>query len=90
MSTPSNLVISTAVLSWLHRAWLGLAILVAVMALFAWLHVHVERPKLVIEQLCGYQKAIEAARFREGRKPTEVDEMLVRMRGVCRAEVADY
>lgn len=46
---------------WLHRAWLGIAILFMLAAGVAWLEVNVRYRAQVIEQLCSYRDDLEAA-----------------------------
>lgn len=72
-------------LKWLHRAWLGIAILFMLAAGFAWLEVNVSYRAEAIEQLCSYRDAIEMERVNldDLTRSDTIDAILKNMRVIC-------
>ena len=78
------------IFAWLHRAWLGVAVVVMVAAGFGWMAKNVDQPAMLIERLCAYRAAIQIEREREKIEPGELDRLLTGMGRLCRGETSPY
>lgn len=78
-------------LAWLHRAWLGWSIFVAVVLAFVWIDYHIDRPTKLVDQLCAHQKALVLERNRlEIAKPENLDILIQAMSRLCQTGVPAY